>query len=304
MGVVISNDFKVSIEGGVGIPFYTELFLQAVSNKFLDIDTMGFEWEEGVEEIPLVVSTHFFNLYNHGFAPSQGLPSLPKSALKKKSFILSIRGSEGRKKYRCRIFGYSDRINSILVPMSFLKFANFKYERSESSEISMAILEVEDTGDSRLKSFLNKHDYSVNKERLSGDTTALVLKVSVSILLVLAGLIIVLSLMQILSFSKILIVENRSEIRVFRILGYSKHRIGNSLYRLYVKMILTSLIAIIPAVLIALYLLQTALVKFNFEVVFMSVSTLVLMLMLEAFLFLIIRGSIFKHLKKEESIEK
>lgn len=301
-GKVIANNFQVSIEGGIGIPFYTELFLQAVPNKFLDIDSSGFIWKGQHQEVPIVVSTNFYNLYNHGFAPSQGLPSLPKSALKQKSFVLKIRGEKGKESFRCRIYGYSDRINSILVPHEFLTWANKKHT-SKAEEVSMLIVEVEDTGDKRLANYFEKKSYSVNKERLSFDNTKSILKAVLYVFAVLGVVVLLMSLLMLLSFSQLLIVQNQQEISVLRILGYSKKRLANSLFKAYLNYLFSSIGFTLVVLMLVFYFLQHFLMSFNFKVSFINYESILCFLGLVGAIVILIYVNIFKYLKNSKSIE-
>ena len=303
VGKVIANNFKVSIEGGIGIPFYTELFLQSVPNKFMDIDTSGFNWSPASNEVPIVVSTHFFNLYNHGFAPSQGLPALPKSALKQKSFTLNIKGDKNKAKLKCRIYGYSDRINSILVPNSFLSWANKSFTSKTSEDISMLVLEVEDAGDSRLINYLEQNDYSVNKEKINFDNTKLILKSLIYLFFILGIIIFSLSVIQILSFSKLVIAENKTNIHLFFLMAYTKRNIAKTLFAVYFKIIMVSVVVSFVALLGILSVLQTLMESYNFEVDFVNSIPAALFFILISGTIFIIYTNIFSYLKKEKSIE-
>ena len=303
VGKVIANNFKVSIEGGIGIPFYTELFLQSVPNKFMDIDTSGFNWSPASNEVPIVVSTHFFNLYNHGFAPSQGLPALPKSALKQKSFTLNIKGDKNKAKLKCRIYGYSDRINSILVPNSFLSWANKSFTSKTSEDISMLVLEVEDAGDSRLINYLEQNDYSVNKEKINFDNTKLILKSLIYLFFILGIIIFSLSVIQILSFSKLVIAENKTNIHLFFLMAYTKRNIAKTLFAVYFKIIIVSVVVSFVVLLGILSVLQTLMESYNFEVDFVNSIPAALFFILIGGTIFIIYTNIFSYLKKEKSIE-
>lgn len=302
-GKVTANNFKVSIEGGVGIPFYTELFLQSVPNKFIDIDTTGFNWSPNSTEVPIVVSTHFFNLYNHGFAPSQGLPALPKSALKQKSFTLNIKGDKNSAKLKCRIYGYSDRINSILVPNTFLTWANHSFMNNTKEDISMLVLEVEDAGDARLIDYLDRNDYSVNKEKINLDNTKLILRALIYLFFVLGIVIFSLSVIQILSFSKLVIAENKTNIHLFFLMAYTKKNIAKTLFSVYVRIILVSVFLSCIILFFVLSFLKSLMEGYNFEVTFINTLPLALFFALIIGTIAIIYGNIFSYLQNEKNKE-
>ena len=74
---VKASTFKVAAQSpSTALPFYTDLFFEAVDTHFLDIKTNEWKWQEGQYDIPIVMPNDFFDLYNFAFAPSQGLPQL------------------------------------------------------------------------------------------------------------------------------------------------------------------------------------------------------------------------------------
>lgn len=300
---VKANAFEVAIKGNSFLPFYSELFLQSVPNSFLDVDTSGFFWREGQDEVPVIVSNHFFNLYNHGFAPSQGLPSLPKSALKQKSFLLILKGKDQVRQVRCRIYGFSDRINSILVPEEFLFWGNKELASQKQVEINMLILKVKDVADPHLKTYLDNNGYSVNKEQLSADQAGQILNILSGIFLLFAFIIMLMSLFQILTYSSLVIAENKSKLEVLILLGYSRIELSKALFGTYLKQLGLVAMLILVIGLFVLNGLYHFLVSYNFEVPFISLTVSIVFVFIFFITLLIVYVNIFNYLKKSSSVE-
>ncbi|MEO5889640.1 MAG: hypothetical protein ABIQ31_05270, partial [Ferruginibacter sp.] len=120
---LISNQFRVKASAGSIIPFSTDLFLESLDEKFLDTVPASFTWKEGQQEVPIIFSADFIEMYNV-FAPSQDLPQLSDKTMSAVSIILECYTPYGVKNYRARIVALSDRINSVLVPNNFMQWAN------------------------------------------------------------------------------------------------------------------------------------------------------------------------------------
>jgi hypothetical protein len=98
LGVVKSNQFQASIRAKSYIQFYTMAFFESVSPGFLDAETEEFTWKPGQRDLPIVVSQDFLNLYNFGFALSQGLPQVSRDALKLVRLWIGPTRKSGRKR--------------------------------------------------------------------------------------------------------------------------------------------------------------------------------------------------------------
>ena len=71
----LSNEFPVSgyTENERFPDFYTELFFEAIPDEFIDVKSEQWVWDEEEGKIPVIIPQDYLNLYNFGFAPSQGL---------------------------------------------------------------------------------------------------------------------------------------------------------------------------------------------------------------------------------------
>lgn len=211
--------------GSQDMDLRTDLFFEAVPDQYVDVPAEVWQWAPGQGEVPIVVPTDYLNLYNFGFAPSQGLPSISAATASQVRFRLMLYGAGDRGEYVGRIAGFSDRLNSILVPQAFLRYANQRYVGSEEAAPSRLILVTRDPSDPALVQFLEETGYETNQERLRSGRMNLVLQ-SVFGLLVFVGVLIVgLSLLVFLLTFQLIISRNRSEIQLLLHLGYPPPRI-------------------------------------------------------------------------------
>src|SRR5690606_7733462 len=68
-----ANLFQVELSAGSVIPFSTNLFVESISNQFLDTLPQNFNWQPGQTFVPIIISSDFLEIFNV-FGPSYGLP--------------------------------------------------------------------------------------------------------------------------------------------------------------------------------------------------------------------------------------
>ncbi len=200
--------------------FYTDLFLEAVPSKFLDVGE-GFNWREGQPQLPIIVPRTYLNLYNFGFAPSQNLPQINESTASSLTIKMEMEGDGGKYTFWGRINAFTDRVNSILVPKEFITWANKNIGQVESGESSRIIVKSSNTSDPELNRFIEDNNYSTNKELLEASKAASAFKVILSFEFFQGALILLLSLGLILLSTLLLVERNKSLIYKLRLQSVS-----------------------------------------------------------------------------------
>ena len=128
-------DFSVTASVDFGnVRFASALFFEAVPDKYLQPlpDGWAFDSDNQSAYIPIILPRDYLALYNFGFAPSQGLPSLGEEVIKQIPLTISVAGNGMQHRFAARIVGFSNRINTIAVPKAFISWANGIYGESVS----------------------------------------------------------------------------------------------------------------------------------------------------------------------------
>ncbi len=198
----------------------TDMFFESVPDEFLDIKISNWKWRPG-EAVPVILPTDYLNLYNFGFAPSQGLPQISKGMAKMAPMKVIISGREQSETLTGYIAGFTDRINSILVPESFIDYANEHFGKSEDAGISRLVVLCKDPGDSELMDFLEQKGYETNLELLKSGKMSALLKMALSIVLLVGFVIVLLAVLGFIQYAQLLMSNSRYEIKNLLHLGYS-----------------------------------------------------------------------------------
>lgn len=207
----------------------TDLFMESVPDKFIDVefDTPG-EWQADVNGtfIPIIIPRKYLNIYNYGYASTKGLPQLGESLTSAFPISIRVRGNGDMHTYNARIVGYTDRLNTILVPDSFLHEANRRFAPGRHEPPSRLIVATSvDGGNNSFLDYLNTHGYSIE-----GNMESLKLQTFVHgvlwVIIGIGGMVSVLAFVLLLVSIQLLIEKNKDKFVNLYSLGYSVSQIA------------------------------------------------------------------------------
>ncbi|NHM01163.1 FtsX-like permease family protein [Flavobacterium difficile] len=231
---VVSNDFKVSADGGSFIPFYTDMYLEAVDNEAIDIKDLS-EFEVKDTTIPIIISREYLNLYNYGFALNQGLPQITEEFAKKIEVNINITLKDKNLKYKGRLIGLSDRIHSVLVPKKFLDSLNATqtYTKNHKDINTRILVKVNDVSDQDLIAKMTEKGYESNQESLRSAKIKGKLFLVLRTIALIGVFIFLLCIFMIVNVIKMQFLEKHEEVSIKYSLGYSPKKMVNSISRFF-----------------------------------------------------------------------
>lgn len=224
-----TSTFQVQANLQMQFGFTADLFFEAIPDEYIDNRPEPFQWQEGSDFVPIIIANEFLNVYNFGVAMSSALPQLPKEAVQMFPFQIKLSGRGKEDVFNARVIGFSDRIPTVLVPLSFMKWANKTYGKTEHPPPQRLLLEVIDKDDPRFKALLAEKGYITNQELLKTDNTRKILQIILSIVTGAGVLFIALSCIIFLVSFQLLIARARYELDVLLNLGYSPSIISHVL---------------------------------------------------------------------------
>lgn len=231
VGPLISNNYPVSASMGGNLHFYTEMFLGAVEDKYLDVLPEDWSWQPGQPALPIIMSNDFLNLYNYGFALSQGLPQLSQTSVKALPFEISI--ARGQEKYRARVVGFTDRISSVLVPRNFMDEMNRKYGTGPVEKPSRLVIKVQDPSDKQFVAFLKAKSYTTSEEQLRWNRIRTTVQAIVSSVGGIALIVVGMAVLSFILFIEITVQRAAAHIRLMKQLGYAPRLLRKILNRFF-----------------------------------------------------------------------
>ena len=203
---VATFEVEAQIKGASGMSMLaTELFFESIPNEYLDVPLDRWVWDEQSDVIPIVIPESYINLYNFGFAESQNLPVISQKTIEQVDFDIRINGQGGRGSFRGSIVGFSNKINSILVPEEFLVWANQRYGKGPNQKANRLLVEFNDPSDEAILQFFNAQNYSINENELEASKLKFIFKTVLSFSFFIALVIVILSITSVLlSFSLVI----------------------------------------------------------------------------------------------------
>jgi hypothetical protein len=252
---LISNRFEVVASAGDRIPFSTDIFLESLETEFIDTVPPEFDWKPGQTVVPLIFSSDFLEMYNV-FAPSYGLPQLSMETASNVVIGLRCEGLKGGQVFRAQIVAFSDRINSLLVPKSFLDWANMEFEGLPSANASRVYIKTKDANSPELLEFLAKKNYRVNKEKTAFGRSKQVLQGVIAGLGIFGVLVVGLALLLFSFYLQLMVARSRDNLQLLLTIGYRPDWLSRQVARRFIPVYI---------IVVAISLLLTQLMQYGFH---------------------------------------
>ena len=186
IGAFTPSQFKVSAGLGMqetGIHLSTDMFFESVPDEFVDIKLDKWHFDEATHTIPIIIPRNYLNLYNFGFAQSRSLPKLSEGLMSLIQMDIMMRGNGRVEQYKGNIVGFSNRLNTILVPQSFMEWANKNFAPNAEAQPARLIIEVSNPADSSIAGYFQKKGYETEDGKLDAGKTTYFLRLIVGIVL-------------------------------------------------------------------------------------------------------------------------
>lgn len=250
MAPFISADFRVGATitaPGQNRGMSTFLFLEALPDNYVDTHGAAWSFTPGDATVPIIMSRDYLALYNFGFASSAGLPQLSEQLVSSVPLRLKITSNSNpamTTTLKARIAGFSSRLNTILVPESFMQWANTLYGSGHTKAPSRIIIDTNSPGDVAITDYIDDHGWEI-----AGDKTAsqasFMLNVAAGTVLAVGMVITALSFFVLFLSISLLMQKNKPKLHSLLQLGYPAAAVGRP-YRQLVA--LTSAVTFVLAV--------------------------------------------------------
>ncbi len=230
VGEFLPSQFKVSAGMGMentGLKMSTAMFFESVPDAYVDANLDGWDFDAAESPvIPIIIPRNYLNLYNFGFAQSRSLPQLSEGVLGMVNLDIRLTGNGRTELFKGRIAGFSDRLNTILVPETFMRWANAEFAPNAEAKPSRLIVEVDNPADERIARFFSDKGYETEDDKLDAGKTTWFLKVIVGIVLTVGLVISALSFYILMLSIYLLLQKNTTKLENLLLIGYSPTRVA------------------------------------------------------------------------------
>jgi hypothetical protein len=140
----------------------------------------------------------------------------------------------------------SDRVNSVLVPESFLSWANQTFDQQKPLGASRVFIKTKDANDPHLLSFLDSKHYVINKEQTILGRNKMLLQGIVTGMGIFGLIVVVLALMLFSFYLQLIIARSKDNLKLLLTLGYSpswmSKKVSNRFLPVYIFVVLVALL--------------------------------------------------------------
>ncbi|MDD7318272.1 MAG: ABC transporter permease [Prevotella sp.] len=228
LGSFVSADFRVNASIGISghSILSSEIFIESIPDDFVDIPLDDWKYSAGEDIVPIIMPRSYINMYNFGFAQSRQLPKISEGLASVIDVRLTISGNDKRKELKGRVIGFSNKLNSILVPRAFVEWSNGIFSSSSNQPPTRLILDVADPTDKNITSYLESHGLEQDNGSLDTERTASFLRLLVTIVMAVGLLISILSFYILMLSIYLLVQKNASKLENLLLIGYSPAQVA------------------------------------------------------------------------------
>ena len=223
VGAFIPSQFKVSAGMGmenVGLHMSTAMFFESVPDEYVDVNLDKWEFDEYERVVPIIIPRNYLNLYNFGFAQSRSLPKLSEGLMGLIQMDIMMRGNGRVEQYKGNIVGFSNRLNTILVPQSFMDWANKNFAPEKEAEPSRLIVEVKNPTDTAITDYFQQKNYETEGNNLDAGKTTYFLRLITAIVMGVGLFISILSFYILMLSIFLLLQKNTVKLENLLLIGY------------------------------------------------------------------------------------
>ena len=229
VGAFTPSQFKVSAGFGMkeaGISLSTEMFFESVPNKFVDVSLDKWNFDKESRSIPIIIPRSYLNLYNFGFAQSRSLPKLSEGVMGLIQMDIVIKGNGRLEQYKGNIVGFSNRLNTILVPEDFMKWANSEFADENKPQPVRLIVEVDNPADDGIARYFQEKGYEAEDGKLDAGKTTYFLRLITGIVMGVGLFISILSFYILMLSIFLLLQKNTVKLESLLLIGYSPAKVA------------------------------------------------------------------------------
>lgn len=219
-----------------GRGFQTAMFFESVPDRVMDSLIVAMpQWQFDPQNplIPIVIPKDYLSLYNYGFAASGHMPVVSESIVSNVPLKIVLGGRGKYHQFSGRIIGYSNDLNTIAVPESFMQWAHEHYGSGEAQNPSRLIITATDPASPQIAKYLEHNGYEAPSHNSKQAQAAFIAKTVASVAISIGVIISLLACAIMVLSLFLLITKNRSTISELLLLGYKPGAIAGR----YIKIV-------------------------------------------------------------------
>ena len=228
VGTFVGNDFKATATMGVNgtTVLNSEIFLQSLPDEFVTVPADDWTYKEGSNVVPVILPRTYINIYNFGFARSRSLPRISEGLAGMIDLNIHINGNGKQDDIKGRVIGFSTRMGEILVPRSFMTWANKTYSSESGTETLRLAAQVSMSQAEQAESYMQNKGYEMEDDEQNNQKATYFLRLVVTLVLIVGLVISVLSFYILMLSIFLLVQKNKTKLQNLLLIGYSPSQVA------------------------------------------------------------------------------
>ncbi|MBU3659659.1 MAG: FtsX-like permease family protein [Flavobacteriales bacterium] len=284
---VVSNNFRVWLELNEKRipPFKTDVFIQAVDKKFLDVKSDKWKWKKGDRFVPIIMPRDFIVMLNT-FMSASGIPQISDELALDINFKLRISNGQKEEWVDSKIIGFTNEIPALLVPEEFMNYANANFSDGSEANITQVMIEGKEGEFGKLEAYMDEHGLESRNAQVVVSRLKSIVGTLFGVISGISVIAVLLSGLVLIQYLQLLMTHNKYEIRTLLRLGFAPKELINAFFSYFLKLfvIIASLgfLSFIGLKTIVDEIFKTGGINLNQSISWISVITLALSLLIFA----------------------
>ena len=284
---VVSNNFRVWLEINEKAipPFKTDVFIQAVDKKFLDVKSDKWNWKKGDKFVPIIMPRDFIVMLNT-FMSASGIPQISDELALQIKFKLRISNGNKQEWVDSKIIGFTNEIPALLVPEEFMDYANSNFSDGSEAKITQVMIAGKEGEFGKLEAYMDEHGLESRNSQVVVSRLKSIVGTLFGVISGISVITVLLSGLVLIQYLQLLMTHNKYEIRTLLRLGYAPKGLINAFFWYFLKLfvIIASLgfLSFVGLKFIIDEIFKTGGIYLNESISLISVITLIISLLIFA----------------------
>lgn len=234
---VVSNNFRVWLELNEKRipPFKTDVFIQAVDKKFLDVKSDKWKWKEGDSFVPIIMPRDFIVMLNT-FMSASGIPQISDELALDIKFKLRISNGQKEEWVDSKIIGFTNEIPALLVPEEFMSYANANFSDGSEANITQVMIAGKEGEFGKLEAYMDEHGLESRNSQVVVSRLKSIVGTLFGVISGISVIAVLLSGLVLIQYLQLLMTNNKYEIRTLLRLGYAPKGLINAFFLYFLKL--------------------------------------------------------------------
>lgn len=218
---VVSNNFNVSLETADKLVprFRSDVFIQTVDPDFLDVKSEKWHWKEGDKVVPMIMPRDFLVMLNT-FMSASGIPQVSDNTAMNIKFKFTLSNDSIKEWVDVRIIGFTNEVSSMLVPESFMTWANNKYSDGSPQKITQIMISGKENEFGLVENMLKERRLESKNAQMVVGRLKSVIGTLILVVLGISIIAVFLSGLVLIQYLQLLLSKNTYEVRTLIRLGH------------------------------------------------------------------------------------